>query len=75
METRDDLYFAAATYARRALFKNGGENAECLYLLGKLHENGYAVDRNEALSLAYYQRAAHNGHQKALLKVANYQYS
>ena len=46
---QDDLYFNAATWVRRALFTNG-QNPEALFLMGKLHEEGYAVDKNPELA-------------------------
>ena len=40
---QSELYFKAATWARRALFTNE-RNSEALFLMGKLYEEGYSVD-------------------------------
>ena len=70
---QDDLYFNAATWTRRALFTND-KNAEALFLMGKLHDEGYAVDKNIELAQKYYERAAEQGLTKALTKLAHFYY-
>ena len=46
---QEDLYFNAATWIRRALFTNS-QNPEALFRMGKLHEEGYAVDKKLELA-------------------------
>jgi len=70
---QDDLYFTAATWARRALFTND-KNPEALFLMGKLHEEGYGVDRNLEAASKFYERAAEQGLPKALTKLAHFYY-
>jgi TPR repeat protein len=53
---QDELYFQSATWLRRALFTNEN-NAEALFLMAKLYEEGYSVDVNPELSQKYYERA------------------
>ena len=71
---QDDLYFTAATWARRALFTND-KNPEALFLMGKLHEEGYGVDKNLELAHKYYEGAAEQGLSKALTKLAHFHYA
>ena len=70
---QDDLYFNAVTWVRRALFTND-QNPEALFLMGKLHEEGYAVDKNLELAQKYYESAAEQGLPKALTKLAHFYY-
>ena len=51
------------------------QNPEALYLMGKLHEEGYSVDLNVERAISYLHRAADLGLTKALTKLAHYHYS
>ncbi|TNV71987.1 hypothetical protein FGO68_gene9598 [Halteria grandinella] len=70
----EELYFQSSQWLRRALFVNEN-NPEALYLLSKLHESGYSVDRSIERAITYLERASRQGYAVALTKLAHYYYS
>jgi TPR repeat protein len=50
-------------------------NPEALFLLAKLHEEGYGVDRNIERAIQYIERSSKQGYSKASTKLAHYYYS
>lgn len=74
MEDQDELYFQSASWVRRALLQNEN-NAEGLYLMAKLYEEGYAIDKNLERAHHYYTKASENGLIKSFTKLGHFSYS
>lgn len=58
--------------AARDEFLAAKAEAEAQYRLGVLHENGWAVARNDSLAWGWYRQAAGRGHVDAQLKVGEF---
>lgn len=66
-----DYVFAVQELNRLVKDEN---NAEAMYHLGRLYENGQGVEKNDEKALDFYKKSAEAGNEKAALKVGNAYY-